>query len=64
MIVRWRGSYANNTGMSEQAALDEAEGALEGEEAKVLRLQLEMAQLKQDMERKSLEKEEEIDNQR
>ncbi|XP_039257328.1 myosin-7-like [Styela clava] len=46
------------------AALDEAESALEGEEAKVMRFQLEIAQMKQDSERKVIEKEEEIDNQR
>lgn len=47
-----------------QAALEEAEGAIEGEEAKVLRLQVELAQMKQDFERRISEKEEELDNQR
>lgn len=47
-----------------QAALEEAEGAVEGEESKVLRLQVEIAQMKQDFERRITEKEEEIDNQR
>ena len=47
-----------------QAALEEAEGAVEGEESKVLRLQVEVAQMKQDFERRLTEKEEEIDNQR
>ena len=47
-----------------QAALEEAEGAVEGEESKVLRLQVEIAQMKQDFERRLTEKEEEIDNQR
>jgi len=47
-----------------QAALEEAEGAIEGEESKVLRLQVELAQVKQDLERRIAEKDEEIDNQR
>merc|ERR1712179_823707 len=45
-----------------QAALEEAEGAVESEESKVLRLQVEQAQTKQDVERRFAEKEEEIDN--
>merc|ERR1712048_171620 len=47
-----------------QAALEEAESAVETEESKVLRLQVEMAQNKQDFERRLAEKEEEIDNTR
>ncbi|XP_076804948.1 myosin-6-like [Clavelina lepadiformis] len=47
-----------------QAALEEAEGAIEGEESKVLRLQVELAQIKQEFERRVSEKDEEIDNQR
>ena len=47
-----------------QAALEEAEGAIENEESKVLRLQIEIAQIKQDFERRLNEKEEEIDNAR
>ncbi|XP_065826219.1 myosin heavy chain, striated muscle-like [Oscarella lobularis] len=43
------------------AALEEAEGALEQEEGRVLRLQLELAQLKQESDRRVLEKEEEIE---
>merc|ERR1711970_341264 len=43
-----------------EAALSEAEGALEQEENKVLRAQLEVAQVKQDIERKLAEKEEEF----
>uniref|UniRef100_A0A6I8P1K0 Myosin heavy chain 7B n=1 Tax=Ornithorhynchus anatinus TaxID=9258 RepID=A0A6I8P1K0_ORNAN len=45
-----------------QAALEEAEGALEHEESKTLRIQLELAQVKADVERKLAEKEEELDN--
>merc|ERR1712061_550911 len=47
-----------------QAALEEAEAAVETEEAKVLRLTVEMSQHKQDFERRLSEKEEEIDNTR
>merc|ERR1711879_836191 len=47
-----------------QAALEEAEAAVETEEAKVLRLTVEMAQTKQDVDRRFSEKEEEIDNAR
>ena len=46
-----------------QAALEEAEGAIEAEESKVLRLQVELAQIKQDIDRRIREKEEENDNQ-
>uniref|UniRef100_UPI00358FD88F myosin-6-like n=1 Tax=Myxine glutinosa TaxID=7769 RepID=UPI00358FD88F len=45
-----------------QAALEEAEGGLEHEEGKVMRLQLETSQLKTEMDRKIAEKDEEIDN--
>merc|ERR1712066_295711 len=47
-----------------QAALEEAEGALEQEENKVLRAQLELGQVKQDVDRKIAEKEEEFNNTR
>merc|ERR1711887_137533 len=47
-----------------QAALEEAEGAVEVEEAKVLRLTVEMSQNKQDFERRIAEKEEEVDTTR
>merc|ERR1711988_914497 len=47
-----------------QSALEEAEGALEAEENKVLRAQLELAQLKQEIDRKIAEKEEEFENTR
>merc|ERR1711913_222103 len=47
-----------------QAALEEAEGALEQEENKVLRAQMELGQLRQDIDRKIHEKEEEFDNTR
>ena len=43
-----------------QAALEEAEGALEQEESKVLRAQLELTQVRQEIERRILEKEEEF----
>uniref|UniRef100_A0A8C4TMP6 Myosin, heavy chain 7B, cardiac muscle, beta a n=1 Tax=Erpetoichthys calabaricus TaxID=27687 RepID=A0A8C4TMP6_ERPCA len=45
-----------------QAALEEAEGALEHEESKTLRIQLELNQIKADIDRKLAEKDEEIDN--
>merc|ERR1712228_467575 len=47
-----------------QAALEEAEGALEMEENKVLRAQLELGQVKQEIDRKIQEKVEEFDNTR
>ena len=47
-----------------QAALEEAESALEAEENKVLRAQLELGQVKQDVDRKIAEKEEEFNNTR
>merc|ERR1719412_905750 len=45
-----------------QAALEEAEGALEQEENKVLSAQLELSQVKQEIERRVAEKEEEFMN--
>merc|ERR1712152_123223 len=47
-----------------QAALEEAEAALEREENKVLRAQLELGQVRQEIDRKIHEKEEEFDNTR
>merc|ERR1719283_585838 len=47
-----------------QTALEEAEGALESEENKVLRASLELGQVKQDIDRKIAEKEEEFENTR
>ena len=47
-----------------KGALEEAEGALEAEENKVLRSQLELAQVKQEIDRKVSEKEEEFNNTR
>merc|ERR1712203_1221197 len=44
-----------------QAALEEAESALEQEENKVLRSQLELSQVKQEIERRIKEKEEEFE---
>ncbi|KAJ3603331.1 hypothetical protein NHX12_031073 [Muraenolepis orangiensis] len=44
-----------------QAALEEAEGTLEHEESKTLRIQLELNQVKADIDRKLAEKDEEID---
>merc|ERR1712095_249761 len=43
-----------------QAALEEAEGALEQEENKVLRAQLELTQVRQEIERRIAEKDEEF----
>merc|ERR1719381_174978 len=47
-----------------QTALEEAEGALEQEENKVLRAQLELGQVRQEIDRKVAEKEEEFQNTR
>merc|ERR1712186_144048 len=47
-----------------QTALEEAEGALEQEENKVLRAQLELGQVKQEIDRRIAEKEEEFENSR
>merc|ERR1712212_845111 len=47
-----------------QGALEEAEGTLEQEENKVLRAQLELGQVKQEIDRRVAEKEEEFDNTR
>merc|ERR1719418_96245 len=47
-----------------QSALEEAEAALEQEENKVLRAQLELGQVRQEIDRKSQEKVEEFDNTR
>merc|ERR1711913_264819 len=47
-----------------QAALEEAEAALEQEENKVLRASLELGQVRQEIDRKIQEKEEEFDNTR
>ena len=47
-----------------QTALEEAEGALEVEEGKVLRVQLELSQLKADIDRRLAEKDEEFENTR
>merc|ERR1719495_2392603 len=47
-----------------QAALEEAEGALEQEENKVLRASLELGQVRQEIDRKIAEKEEEFNNTR
>merc|ERR1711902_353818 len=47
-----------------QSALEEAEAALEQEENKVLRAQLELGQVRQEIDRKIAEKEEEFDNTR
>merc|ERR1712241_212797 len=47
-----------------QAALEEAEAALEQEENKVLRVQLELGQVRQEIDRKIQEKVEEFDNTR
>merc|ERR1712013_187868 len=47
-----------------QGALEEAEGTLEQEENKVLRAQLELGQVKQEIDRRIAEKEEEFENSR
>merc|ERR1712241_43568 len=47
-----------------QSALEEAEGSLESEENKVLRAQLELGQVRQEIDRKIAEKEEEFNNTR
>merc|ERR1711890_192314 len=47
-----------------QSALEEAEGALEQEENKVLRAQLELGQVRQEIDRRINEKEEEFENSR
>merc|ERR1712223_1706144 len=47
-----------------QSALEEAEGSLEAEENKVLRAQLELGQVRQEIDRKIAEKEEEFNNTR
>merc|ERR1712242_246449 len=47
-----------------QSALEEAEGALEAEENKVLRAQLELGQVRQEIDRKIAEKDEEFNNTR
>merc|ERR1711974_450851 len=47
-----------------QCALEEAEGALEQEENKVLRAQLELGQVRQEIDRRVAEKEEEFNNTR
>lgn len=47
-----------------QAALEEAEAALETEEAKVQRGQLEIAAIRQDIDRRLAEKDEEFENTR
>merc|ERR1712172_162441 len=47
-----------------QGALEEAEGTLEQEENKVLRAQLELGQVRQEIDRKIAEKEEELNNTR
>merc|ERR1712134_173004 len=50
--------------MELEAALSEAEGALEQEENKVLRAQLELTQVRQEIERRMAEKDEEFDSTR
>ena len=47
-----------------QCALEEAEGSLEQEENKVLRAQLELCQVRQEIDRKIQEKQEEFENTR
>merc|ERR1719458_872029 len=47
-----------------KSALEESEGSLEAEENKVLRAQLELGQVRQEIDRKIAEKEEEFNNTR
>jgi myosin heavy chain 6/7 len=47
-----------------QAALEEAEGALQQEGSKVVRAQLELSQVRQEIDRRLHEKEEEFENTR
>ncbi len=47
-----------------QSALEEAEAALEQEEAKVMRSQLEISSIRQDIDRRLAEKDEEFENTR
>ena len=47
-----------------QAALEEAEAALEAEEAKVMRATIEMTAIRQDIDRRLAEKDEEFENTR
>ena len=47
-----------------QSALEEAEAALEQEEAKVMRAQLEISSIRQDIDRRLAEKDEEFENTR
>ncbi|VDN05641.1 unnamed protein product [Thelazia callipaeda] len=47
-----------------QRALDEAEGALEAEESKVMRAQVEVSQIRSEIEKRIQEKEEDFDNTR
>ena len=47
-----------------QSALEEAEAALEQEENKVLRIQLELGQVRQEIDRRIHEREEEFENTR
>lgn len=47
-----------------QHALDEAEAALEAEESKVLRAQVEVSQIRSEIEKRIQEKEEEFENTR
>merc|ERR1712039_618685 len=62
--MRSRTSLTNLEMEEVQAALEEAEAALEQEENKVLRAQLELGQVRQEIDRKIQEKEEEFDNTR
>uniref|UniRef100_A0AAR2KTX4 Myosin, heavy chain 7B, cardiac muscle, beta b n=1 Tax=Pygocentrus nattereri TaxID=42514 RepID=A0AAR2KTX4_PYGNA len=52
----------NHEKINIQAALEEAEGTLEHEESKTLRTQMELSQVKTEIDRKLAERDEEIDN--
>merc|ERR1712039_1006153 len=62
--MRSRTSLTNLEMEEVQAALEEAEAALEQEENKVLRAQLELGQVRQEVDRKIAEKVEEFENTR
>jgi len=55
---------SNYSVLSIQQALDEAEAALEAEETKVMRAQVEVSQIRQEIEKRIREKEEDFDNTR
>ena len=63
-IVVKADGLAGGKGVTVATTLEEAEAALEQEENKVLRVQLELGQVRQEIDRKIQEKEEEFENTR